>query len=498
MLETDDNIMAPYFNTDGSGIRNMEPDRRYPDDVIDQVHTDGLIFAGSIWDWRKLAEDRLGYDDAKATVSRVIVDAMQQNPELADTYDAAVFADDDDGDLSNGTPNFCDLIEAFGQHGLGPSGEGGGLLTIGHDVIENQSPDSSSYPVLADLQNPAPDCFDTEAGNATVMWSIDDGLTWNEAALSVDDEQVTGAIPQVADGSIVQYYLRAEADGTEITAPLNGDRHPFSFAVGDVTEIYCNDFEENDGGWTSELLAGEDTEGADDWQWGTPAGEGGDPDFSYSGRRAWGNDLGRDNYNGEYQNDRHNRLTSPAIDVDGYARVILQYRRWLNVEDGFYDSANILANGEVVWSNHFSDRTAGDEHTTDRQWAIHTVELPADMTSLELAFEIISDGGLTMGGWTVDDVCVYGLSGTPGGGGDDDDGDDDDTGSTDTGIDGDGSGGSIDDNNDPNPSVTAQGYGADGSKATGCACSATEETPASSWLAILGLAGLGLLRRRRD
>lgn len=490
MLETDDNIMAPYFNTDGSGIRDLEPNRRYPDDYINQVHTDGLIYGGSMWDWRKLAQERLGYDDAKALVSRVAVDMMMENPELADTYDAAVFADDDDGDLSNGTPHICDLISAFGEHGLGPGGEGGGLISIGHEVVLNQPPDATSYPVAADLVNPAPDCFDSGAANAVVVWSTDGGDTWEETPLTVSSDAVTGAIPQAEPGSIIHYFLRADTDSGEVTAPLNGDRHPFSFAVGEFEEISCNDFESDDGGWTSELLAGEDTEGADDWQWGRPFGEGGDPDFAFSGNRVWGNDLGPDNYNGEYQNDRHNRLTSPEFDIAGYDRVVLQYRRWLNVEDGYYDSANILANGEVVWSNHGTDRSLGSEHTTDRQWALHTVELPTDADSVQLAFEIISDGGLTMGGWTIDDLCVYGVTGVGSDTGDepDDTGDTgEEPGDTDTPVD------VPDDTTD-----TTDGSSVDGDKVSGCACSTSDQAPASSWFAVLGLAGLGLLRRRRD
>jgi MYXO-CTERM domain-containing protein len=485
MLETNDPIMAPFFMSDGSGIRNMAPDRSYPEDVTGEVHADGLIFAGAIWDWRQLAEASMSDEEAKALISRIVVDGMTTNPSLADTYDAMIFGDDDDGDLSNGTPNICSLIEAFSLHGLGPAGIGDSLLYLGHDVVENQSPDSAEYAVTGDLASVAPDCFAVGSASSKVVWSTDDGETWSEADLEFDGSTIEGGIPAAPDGTIIQYYIEAESDSGLVQAPINGDRHPFSFAVGDLTEIYCNDFESDDGEWTSELISGENTEGADDWQWGRPLGEGGDPDFAFSGNRVWGNDLGADNYNGEYQNDRHNRITAPSIDVSGHDRVVLQYRRWLNVEDGYYDRANILANGEIVWTNHASGRSVGDEHTTDRQWALHTVELPAGMDSLDLAFEIISDGGLSMGGWNIDDVCVYGA--VSGGTGGDDGGD----GEGDT----DGEGGNGDDLPEPG-SDTTDGVNADPDKVTGCACTTAEDTPASGWLAVLGLAGLSILRRR--
>ena len=488
MLETNDNIMAPYFNTNGSGIRDLGPNRRYPDDVIGQVHTDGLIFGGSMWDWRKIAEETMSEEEAKALLSRVVVDGMATNPTIADTYDAMVFGDDDDGDLSNGTPNICDIIEAFSMHGLGPASMGDGLLSLGHEVITNQTSSAAEYPVFADLASVAPDCFAVGTPEAKVVWSIDGGATWTETALDFDGTSVTGAIPQVPNGTVVHYYIEAESESGLVQAPVNGDRHPFSFAVGDFTEIYCNDFETDDGGWTSELLAGENTEGANDWQWGRPLGEGGDPDFAYSGSRVWGNDLGADNYNGEYQNDRHNRITTPEIDVSGHDRIFLQYRRWLNVEDAFYDQAQILANGEVVWTNHASSRSVGDEHTTDVQWALHTLELPAGLDTLELSYEIITDGGLSMGGWNIDDVCIYGAAAAPDPVDEPDTGDTGDTDSTD--------GNNVD---VPDPDAdNADGYDADDAKVSGCACSTSEQTPASGWLAVLGLAGLAVMRRRDD
>ena len=84
--------------------------------------------------------------------------------------------------------------------------------------------------------------------------------------------------------------------------------------MGDLTE-YCNDFEEDDGGFGHMLVAGREREGADDWMRGILAGFGGDPEYAYSGDYVWGNDLGGEingeSYNGQYQNDKHNRLYTP-------------------------------------------------------------------------------------------------------------------------------------------------------------------------------------------
>ena len=148
--------------------------------------------------------------------------------------------------------------------------------------------------------------------------------------------------------------------------------------------------------------------------WNVPVGSGGDPDYAASGDKVWGNDLGGEHngemYNGEYQNDKHNRLTTPDYDVSNYDEVLLVYKRWLHVEDGYYDKAQILANGDVVWTNHGTRYEVGDEHHQDMQWQQHVVRVSAtELETMNFSWEIISDAGLSMGGWTIDDVCVYGV-----------------------------------------------------------------------------------------
>ena len=62
----------------------------------------------------------------------------------------------------------------------------------------------------------------------------------------------------------------------------------------------------------------------------------------------------------------------------------------------------------MVWSNHATREAIGDEHHQDKQWASHAVWIDTSaMENLKLSWEIETDRGLTMGGWTIDDVCLY-------------------------------------------------------------------------------------------
>ncbi len=479
-LQSNDPIIAPYFMSSGSGIRRADTNYVYPDDITGGVHQDGLIFAGAFWDFWKLLEADAGVEPAFAITSELLTNTLKQNPEIATSYDDAVAADDDNGDLSDGTPNQCLLIEAFSQHGLGPSG-GSGLLGLTMETVDNQAALAEQYPLDADLLNYAEACLSAEPEAARVVYSTDDGASWDSAPLSTEDGLIAGAIPALdSTPGIVQYYVEVDysdgaGGGGSVAVPQGRTINPFTFIVGDLEQIYCQDFEEDDGGYTHSLVAGTDQEGADDWSWGRPGGLSEDPAIAFSGSRVWGNDLGGGNYNGAYQANKFNRLQSIPIDVAGYDTVVVQYRRWLNVEDSTYDQARVTANDAVIWTNHGS--SAADEHTQDRQWALHSLAVPADAIgedgSLVLGWEIESDGGLEFGGWNIDDVCVYGVAGADDGGLD--------SGDVAEGEDG-GSG-----------ATPAQGDG----ELKACGCASTGQA-AGGALALVGLLGLVARRRRED
>ncbi|TNE90686.1 MAG: hypothetical protein EP330_07605 [Deltaproteobacteria bacterium] len=404
-LQTDDHIMAPYFMTDGSGIRQVERDRVYPDDVVGEVHEDGLIFGGAVWDMWKIARAEYGEEVGTQITTDVFTGLIKGGPTLGTVYDEAVFADDDDGDLSNGTPNQCLIIDGFLPHGLGPAGGSSVMIPV-HEPLAMLEPDMPNR-VSTELVNLAPTCVAGTPTGGSLYFRVDGG-DWQAVDADIAVSTVSAELPALPAGAYVEYYLDVETDDAgRTTLPSGGVINPFVAYVGGVLEVYCNNFEGDDGGFGHQLISGDQVEGADDWQWGEPGGLSGDPSAAYSGRNVWGNDLGNGEYNGAYQADRVNQLFTPALDTRHYLGSFLQYRRWLNVEDGTYDKALIKADGEVVWNNWSS--TPGDEHHQDAMWAPHAVELgtAGDDGEVTLAWEIQSDAGLDFGGWNIDDVCIY-------------------------------------------------------------------------------------------
>lgn len=405
-LQTNDSLIGPYFFTSGGGIRDISSDRVYPDNWYGESHEDSLIFSGAAWDlWQDLSAD-MGEEEAWFHLSMLVAETARGAETIFDTYDEFILYDDDNADLSDGTPNQCAILEAFSAHGLGPAGESD-LISLASLPIEDQTPDASSYLVQADIENLAPSCVTADPTDAVLYWSFDQGENWDNATMTASGGSLTGAIPSAPENTIVQYYVHlASDDGTELASPQSGVINPSAFYVGEATEIYFQDFEESDGDFTHELLSGDDELGADDWQWGNPNAQSTDPEDAWSGNKVWGNDLGYGDWNGDYQDQKHNRLSSPTISVAPWADLVVEFHRWLNVEDGYYDHANVLVDETQVWTNYATSASPGDEHSVDNQWA-RTVILGED-TDLDgmvtLSWEIESDAGLSMGGWNIDDV----------------------------------------------------------------------------------------------
>jgi len=177
-----------------------------------------------------------------------------------------------------------------------------------------------------------------------------------------------------------------------------------AFAVVDLTvgslgapvTVFADDFEDaDDNGWTHAP-----TRGNDSWERGAPQAMAGDADAAVSGTNVWGNDLSSD---GEYFGGSTCHLESPALDLTDMGGAEVRFQRWLTVEEGIYDQARVLVNGEVVWVN----RSNG--HHQDTAWTAQQIDVSAittDQPAVSVRFELASDQGLHMGGWNLDDFEV--------------------------------------------------------------------------------------------
>lgn len=110
----------------GEGVmtpRDLDNNMRSPEDLRGESHHDGMIIGGALWHMREnLADVPLAESLFHFARYGLPGSPSQPNPQNFLDYLLEVYGvDDDDGDLTNGTPHGAEIALAFGRHGIGPT-----------------------------------------------------------------------------------------------------------------------------------------------------------------------------------------------------------------------------------------------------------------------------------------------------------------------------------------------------------------------------------------
>lgn len=424
----DDPNVAPEFAPGWSYLRELDTDKFYPDDVIGESHNDGLIWGSFVWNLREQWVEDYGEEEGVEMTDLLFLGALEQGPELTDLYEAVLTADDDDGDWSNGTPHDCELIELLDYHGLGPGVLG--FYQLEWSTIEPQASATDGYPIEFYVYTLSADCGLGDAPTGSVWYSTSDDARppigtagwedWTELSLSSTGSTWSGELPRIPANARMRWFIAlTSSDGTETETSYEVPDNISSFWVGDREEVWCDDLEGDVSEWTSQAgspwLPTSSSTWTNTWVFGTPGGGTWKPDAAWSGSVAAMTGLVDD-----YPASNYQSLVSPDVTVpDGLMR-LLSYRRWLTVEDGYYDQALLWALtsetfGEPLWANPRTD--GGVTAFLDTDWTNHDASLEGVLDgegTLSFGWSIQSDGGLEFGGWALDDVCVVTLADVPG------------------------------------------------------------------------------------
>jgi cysteine-rich repeat protein len=391
-INEDSGVGRGFYYTN-EPVRELDPpgrEYRWPEDYVAvDPHQTGLIIGGALWDVRTALVGELGHDAGVAQTEKLYAGILQRAADIPSTYMQALVADDDDADLSNGTPHYCAIERAFGRHGLVPNFQD---TVVSPPVIDGAQISVAVTPPAS------PDCTPAQITTIRVTWHAGNGVpsTFDLAP----GTPWTGAFPAQPPGTIVGYSVEAmRDDGTSIVYPQNPADPEYQLFVGPGIPIWCEPMD-HDPMWTQTGNLGTE------WQWGQPNGEGHDPLGGHTGPYAYGTQIGG---NGLYPASTSTWTETPAIDVSAYAEVHLQYWRWLTVEDRTYDAATIELNGQTVWQNAMSP-SATLNHI-DREWRFHDLDVTPYVTdgTVSARWTLTSDSSNQFGGWTLDDVCLTAL-----------------------------------------------------------------------------------------
>ena len=394
-----------YLNSD-KPLREIDPpgsEITWPEDT-GEIHAEGMIFSGAMWDLRKQFISELGEAQAIPLTNKIFLGVIRRSSTIPSTVIEALAADDDDGNLANGTPHDCDILTAFGAHGLRPwsatTTQPGGIPALAG---------ATTAEIDVDLTGISTHCAADEIQTISLKWLPRSGSLPKSGSIAMtagaDPAHWSAQMPLPGAGGSANYQVDiAFADGATMWLPSNRPDPYYTLYMGDTVPLYCTSFDSDpfQAGWTHLSL-----QGPDDWQWGPAvASETGDPGAAYSGTNVVGTNLG-----GTYSPNTIERLSTPAIDFGKYSDIHLQYRRYLSIEDGNADQATIYANDVAAWSNPVSPFPTNYQQIsfTDPEWIFDDVPLSGRIANghvVAVTFELHSDGGYQLGGWNIDDVCI--------------------------------------------------------------------------------------------
>ncbi len=412
MYSYDTPIVGQDFCGTGCNVRDGNNTRQYCGDgnggCYGEVHADGEVWMGAAWKVRTHLDNTNG-DAAGDLIANTLFLAwmngynQQQIDSVIETQWLTL--DDDDGDLTNGTPHFGDIDAGFTDQGFP------GIPPISISNVTNV-PDTTNelgpYPVSATIvAQIAPPL------TATTLHFRRNGAAYTSLPMTNAGGNVFSAsIPGQSGGARMDYYVSAtDSGGHTLNSPAGAPGQTYSFGIGTLTGTFSDNFETTGAnGWTHASI-GDPSNPEDDWQHGVPAGHSGtsfgvfwsDPASAASPTKCWANDLGISGATplGAYGSNVHNHLLSPAVNLTGKWGTHLRFKRWLTVEEGIYDHARVRVNGTVVWEN----QPNGD--LVDSSWSTQELEVGAwadNLASVQIEFELESDGAKEFGGWAVDDV----------------------------------------------------------------------------------------------
>ena len=196
-----------YINQPSSLIRqyNTAP-KVYPTHIIGEVHADGEIIAGAWWDVAKNLELNMPLSNAVDTMSDIFANSqygLATGPDGTEGqvyYDILIDAlvyDDNDNDITNGTPHFVEIVKAFATHGI--------YLLSTTEVTNNTTSFQNANNVIPINADVIAD-FPALLGDVKMIYREKGMSALNTIVLTKTGTNYTASFPAAAEGTIYEYY----------------------------------------------------------------------------------------------------------------------------------------------------------------------------------------------------------------------------------------------------------------------------------------------------
>jgi hypothetical protein len=382
-----------YVSNCTGGIRDCENTLVYPDDVQGQpIHSAGRVICGFNWDFQQGMMGQYGVQQGtEMTGERWHVGRVLEHPTTQPAQVLATFiADDNDGNLENGTPHYDYLCEAATNHGFGCPEILEGV------IIEHTPLTSSTTPgdreVLATIYSTA---GSMNPDSVVVRYRVNgSGFTTRTMTPTGGINQYRAYIQGLTQPCEVEYYLRGvDQAGNSRNAPALAPAVLYAFDV--ATSI---DDLEAESGWTVNL-EGTDNATSGLWERLDPVGTEAQPEDDHTpapGTLCWvtgnaspGQPGGTNDVDGGATT-----LYSPVYDMTDATLAKVKFFRWYSNNKGNNPNADTwvvqVRNNGGAWSD--VERNQSDQN----MWVLKGVDVLAlygeDLGQVQLKF-VASDAG---------------------------------------------------------------------------------------------------------
>lgn len=405
----------------GSGfyIANQDPIRRYdidpkvyPMDLVGEVHQDGEILMGAWWDTHLLlgGDWNLTMPIFLGAYSGLQAEAADgsEGQAYTDVLIDALMADDNDGDITNGTPNGNAIVQGFYMHGI----------TLITNAVINHAPSdfapaSQGLPIEAQLDLTFP--YLSYLQDVVLNYKINNGA-WQQVPMVDQGSQVfLATIDPQPLATVVYYFITThDINGNTGTVQPNGAHLALYANLPHITligvaqqAIQDCDNNENWGAWTMGVPGDNATTGI--WtldtpiasynvdvapdvavQTGTQTTPGGEFCF-FTGNALPTDGIGVNDVDGGATT-----LQSPTIDMSAYTHPVISYQRW------YTNSPPSGANPGADWFQVKASNDNGqtwiyieNTSTTDMSWRRNAFRVEDYLTpTAQMKFRFIASDSL--------------------------------------------------------------------------------------------------------
>ena len=194
-----------FYTENENPLRRYDQDPRvYPTNISGEIHNDGQIIVGAWWDTHLLlgADMNMTMPLFVETYAGAQAAAANGNEGVAytDVLIDLLQADDDDGDITNGTPHGNEIVQGFYIHGI---------TLISNATLEHMptlfASSTQVIPVVTTLNLQFP--FYQYLQSVNCFYKINSG-EWVSLSLDeVGNDDYSGEIPTQPAGTVIGYYF---------------------------------------------------------------------------------------------------------------------------------------------------------------------------------------------------------------------------------------------------------------------------------------------------